>query len=217
MPNRYIREGINSSRAVASLDVATEVFYRRMLLVIDDFGRYEVDYLLIRSAAYPVHPDIEETDIARWLAACQKAGLLAFYESGGRQKHNKMKQNQTTRFAEGEDKRTRKTSAKNDCQAATFLVPFHPLSGKAAQVFGCAVSSVVEHYLDTVGVGGSKPPPRTIFSREINGFESSVKISGKLRLVTIVVFRCLTTTRVHRFWPARRIICQNHNFAFIIM
>src|ERR1039458_8651662 len=26
----------------------------------------------------------------------------------------------------------------------------------------CAVSSVVEHYLDTVGVGGSKPPPRTI-------------------------------------------------------
>ena len=26
-----------------------------------------------------------------------------------------------------------------------------------------AVSSVVEHYLDTVGVGGSKPPPRTIF------------------------------------------------------
>jgi hypothetical protein len=28
---------------------------------------------------------------------------------------------------------------------------------------GCAVSSVVEHYLDTVGVGGSNPPSRTIF------------------------------------------------------
>ena len=27
----------------------------------------------------------------------------------------------------------------------------------------CAVSSVVEHYLDTVGVRGSKPLPRTIF------------------------------------------------------
>ena len=26
----------------------------------------------------------------------------------------------------------------------------------------CALSSVVEHYLDTVGVGGSKPPARTI-------------------------------------------------------
>src|SRR5580698_1772484 len=85
MPNRYTREGINSSRSVASLDTAAEVFYRRMLLVIDDFGRYEVDYLLIRSAAYPVHNNIRETDIARWMAACQKAGLLAFYESGGRQ------------------------------------------------------------------------------------------------------------------------------------
>ena len=84
MPNRYTREGINSSRSVASLDPAAEVFYRRMLLVIDDFGRYEVDYLLIRSAAYPVHNYIRETDIARWMAACQKAGLLAFYESGGR-------------------------------------------------------------------------------------------------------------------------------------
>src|SRR5438045_1258027 len=29
----------------------------------------------------------------------------------------------------------------------------------------CAVSSVVEHYLDTVGVRGSKPLPRTIFTR----------------------------------------------------
>src|SRR3954465_5308756 len=29
--------------------------------------------------------------------------------------------------------------------------------------FGRAVSSVVEHYLDTVGVRGSKPLPRTIF------------------------------------------------------
>ena len=28
--------------------------------------------------------------------------------------------------------------------------------------FGRAVSSVVEHYLDTVGVRGSKPLPRTI-------------------------------------------------------
>ena len=31
----------------------------------------------------------------------------------------------------------------------------------------CAVSSVVEHYLDTVGVRGSKPLPRTILQRQI--------------------------------------------------
>lgn len=85
MPNRYLREGINSSRAVASLDAPTEVFYRRMINVVDDFGRFEVDTLLIRSQAYPVHSNIRETDISRWLAACEKAGLFVLYEVFGRQ------------------------------------------------------------------------------------------------------------------------------------
>jgi hypothetical protein len=36
--------------------------------------------------------------------------------------------------------------------------------GVAAMVLdGCALSSVVEHYLHTVGVAGSKPAARTIF------------------------------------------------------
>src|ERR1700739_2706438 len=84
MPNRYVREGINSSRAVASLDAATEVFYRRMINVVDDFGRFEVDTMLIRSQAYPVHPNVRVTDISRWIAACEKAGLLVLYEVSGR-------------------------------------------------------------------------------------------------------------------------------------
>lgn len=84
MPNRYVREGINSSRAVASLDAATEIFYRRMLHVVDDFGRFEVDTMLIRSRAYPVHQGINEGDISRWLAGCEKAGLIVFYEAAGR-------------------------------------------------------------------------------------------------------------------------------------
>ena len=84
MPNRYIREGINSSRAVASLDPAAEVFYRRMLNVVDDFGRFEVDTMLIRSHAFPVHSNISESEISRWIAACEKAGLLVSYEAAGR-------------------------------------------------------------------------------------------------------------------------------------
>src|SRR2546429_836309 len=36
--------------------------------------------------------------------------------------------------------------------------------------FGGAVSSVVEHYLDTVGVRGSKPLPRTIARNSIGHF-----------------------------------------------
>jgi hypothetical protein len=56
---------------------------------------------------------------------------------------------------------------KNIATQAHFPYLSTPCSGKinglqGSDLFGCAVSSVVEHYLDTVGVGGSKPPPRTI-------------------------------------------------------
>ena len=34
----------------------------------------------------------------------------------------------------------------------------------------CAVSSVVEHHLDTVGVTGSKPVSRTIFTKIFDSF-----------------------------------------------
>jgi integrase len=44
----------------------------------------------------------------------------------------------------------------------------------------CAVSSVVEHYLDTVGVGGSKPPPRTIFPNENEVFIDSRTDSAQI-------------------------------------
>ena len=46
---------------------------------------------------------------------------------------------------------------KKDLVGSRQVLRFRPLRN------GCAVSSVVEHYLDTVGVTGSNPVSRTIF------------------------------------------------------
>lgn len=43
-----------------------------------------------------------------------------------------------------------------------------------------ALSSVVEHYLHTVGVAGSKPAARTIFAGQIEGLTGSD--TGKARI-----------------------------------
>src|SRR5207245_11045074 len=43
----------------------------------------------------------------------------------------------------------------------------------------CAVSSVVEHYLDTVGVRGSKPLPRTIFILSPARYEQRAEAGGQ--------------------------------------
>ena len=52
MPSRIIREGINDSKAVNGLTDQAEVFYRRLLLVVDDFGRFESDLTLLRAKLF---------------------------------------------------------------------------------------------------------------------------------------------------------------------
>lgn len=80
MPNRILREGIVSSERVCSLSWAEEVFYRRLHSVVDDFGRYYAKAALLRAACYPLQLDkTSDSDIAKWLAASQGAGLVRLY------------------------------------------------------------------------------------------------------------------------------------------
>lgn len=86
MPNRIIREGILTSERVDSLPSwASEVFYRRLMNVVDDFGRYYANSSLLRAACYPLKIDkVSNADIDKWLADCAGAGLVSTYDSGGR-------------------------------------------------------------------------------------------------------------------------------------
>src|ERR1700674_3318716 len=43
MPTRLLRESILDSEAVNSLSLRGEVFYRRLISIVDDFGRFESD------------------------------------------------------------------------------------------------------------------------------------------------------------------------------
>lgn len=86
MPNRILREGILGSERVSRLKWPEEVFYRRLMSVVDDYGRTEANSQLLRSRCYPLQTDaVRNTDIPRWLAACEKAGLLSVYTVGGKQ------------------------------------------------------------------------------------------------------------------------------------
>jgi hypothetical protein len=85
MPNRIVRDAILTSPAVCSLGWAEEVFYRRLMSIADDFGRYEALPQLLRSRCYPLQTDdVRVADISRWMAACQKAGLVVLYEVDGK-------------------------------------------------------------------------------------------------------------------------------------
>lgn len=53
MPNRILRDGILDSKLVARLSEPGEVFYRRLMSVVDDYGRYEADLELLRVKCFP--------------------------------------------------------------------------------------------------------------------------------------------------------------------
>ena len=85
MPNRILREAILSSEKMAALNWQEEVFYRRLMSIVDDYGRYEANPQLLRARCYPLQTDaVRAVDITRWMAACQKSGLILCYEVSGK-------------------------------------------------------------------------------------------------------------------------------------
>ena len=85
MPSRLVREGILTSERVEQLDFAAEVFYRRLMSKVDDHGLYDARMSILRTSLYPLRVDrVREADISRWIAACEKAGLIALYVVDGK-------------------------------------------------------------------------------------------------------------------------------------
>ncbi len=83
MPTRVIRDGWLESMAINTLKPEEERFFLRLCLRADDHGRYHANPVLLRSNLFPLREDVRSTDIPRWLAACEKAGLVRCYEVTG--------------------------------------------------------------------------------------------------------------------------------------
>ncbi|HZQ47938.1 MAG TPA: hypothetical protein VFC07_13050 [Verrucomicrobiae bacterium] len=99
MPTRVIREGILDSERVNQLTPLAELFYRRLMNVVDDFGRFSASPALLRSHCYPLRTDrIHEQEIAEWLTECESAGLLTFYTVAGKRYLEYMNFDQRTRL-----------------------------------------------------------------------------------------------------------------------
>ena len=88
MPNRILREGILTSPNVARLGWAEEVFYRRLMSVVDDFGRYFGDPGMLRAACYPRQlGKVSDSDVGKWLRSCVDADLVRVYQAADRESY----------------------------------------------------------------------------------------------------------------------------------
>ena len=87
MPNRMIRDTIRSSESLARLTGDEERHFFRLILLADDFGRFDARSSVIRAGCYPLMLDIiTQEDVERWTRrlADQDVGILQLYEVEGR-------------------------------------------------------------------------------------------------------------------------------------
>lgn len=83
MPNRYIREDAIESEAVNLLGWQAEVFWRRLLNRVDDFGRFTANPELLRASIFPLKlSKVSGADIVKLLLECEQAGLVSTYTAG---------------------------------------------------------------------------------------------------------------------------------------
>lgn len=85
MPTRMIRDGILTSERVNALSPHAELFYRRLMSVVDDYGRFSANLTLLRASCYPLKLDsVKEDSIKKHLAEAEGAGLIVLYTVAGK-------------------------------------------------------------------------------------------------------------------------------------
>jgi len=83
MPIRMLRDWTDSE-PVNQLDDGAEVLFVRLIMKADDYGRFTANPKLIRALCFPLRDGIRESDIARRIAECETAGLIATYSDNGK-------------------------------------------------------------------------------------------------------------------------------------
>ena len=79
MPNRFIKESICSSENIDQLTEFQEVFFYRLIVNCDDFGRFDARPKLLSSRLFPLR-DVSTETVVETLAALQNADLIIVYE-----------------------------------------------------------------------------------------------------------------------------------------
>lgn len=79
MPNRIIKESICTSEEIDLLTPEQEVFFYRLMVVVDDFGLMDARLSILKARCYPLK-SIDINCMQMNLAALQAVGLIQLYQ-----------------------------------------------------------------------------------------------------------------------------------------
>ena len=84
MPNRILRDTALDSDRIASVDEASEVLFYRLIMLADDFGRFDGRVAVIRARAFALRQKVSESDIKTRLEKLSTTGLIFQYEANSK-------------------------------------------------------------------------------------------------------------------------------------
>ena len=85
MPNRVIKESIKRSPQIDSLTWFEEVVFYRLMVTVDDYGRYYGNPIILRNDLFPTKDSITKKSMDDALRKLESCGLLVRYTVDGTQ------------------------------------------------------------------------------------------------------------------------------------
>lgn len=92
MPNRILRDGVVKSKRFNRMSPGAQLFWYKLVSVVDDYGRFEADTVILRAAVFPLQIDsVKCGEVAGWLEECAEVysgleddwPLITVYEHRG--------------------------------------------------------------------------------------------------------------------------------------
>ncbi len=84
MPSRIIRETICTSGRIEKLSWLEEVFFYRLIVNCDDYGRLDARPAILKAKLFPLKEEIDGREIERTLRRLAEVGCVRLYCFGGR-------------------------------------------------------------------------------------------------------------------------------------
>jgi hypothetical protein len=80
MPTRYLKPGVRDSEAIDVLSPMAELFFYRLLVTVDDFGRYDARPSMLKAQCFPIKESVTSKDCEDLLIELVNSGLVTVYQ-----------------------------------------------------------------------------------------------------------------------------------------
>jgi hypothetical protein len=84
MPTRYLKPGVRDSESIEALSANAEILYYRLIVTVDDFGRYDARPSMVKAACFPIREAMSASKVEALLKELSEHGLIVVYQVEGK-------------------------------------------------------------------------------------------------------------------------------------